>query len=58
MGPRMPWADAVNLAATGILSSDAPARSESLYRLHYAEPHSGITCKLNNTDTRTDQNVT
>ena len=33
------WTSAENLAPTGIRSPDLPARSESLYRLHY--PGSG-----------------
>lgn len=47
MGPRVSWTDTVNLATTGILSPESPARSELLYRLHYAELRSGISCKLN-----------
>ena len=47
MGPNISWMDTVNLAATVIFSPDSLARSESLYRLHYAEPRSGISCKLN-----------
>jgi len=47
MGPKISWTDTVKLAATGILCPESPARSESLYRLHYVEPRSGISCKLN-----------
>ena len=32
--PGPVWTGAENLAATGILSPDRPARSQSLYRLH------------------------
>jgi len=32
------WTVAGNLAPSGIRSPDRPARSESLYRLHYAGP--------------------
>jgi len=32
------WTGAENLASTGIRSPDRPARSESLYRLHYPGP--------------------
>jgi len=39
------WTGAENIAPTGILSADRPARSESLYRLSYPGPlldaHSG-----------------
>jgi hypothetical protein len=34
-GPEPVWTGAENLAPTGILSPDRPARSESLYRLRY-----------------------
>jgi hypothetical protein len=32
------WTGAENLAPTGIRSPDSPARSKSLYRLHYPGP--------------------
>ena len=32
------WAGAENFAPTGIRSGDRPARTESLYRLRYADP--------------------
>ena len=36
--PGPDWAGAENLAPTGILSPDRPARSDSLYRLRYPGP--------------------
>ena len=36
--PGSVWTDAENLTPTGIRSPDRPARSESLYRLHYPGP--------------------
>ena len=36
--PWSVWTDAENIAPTGIRSADFPARSESLYRLHYPGP--------------------
>jgi hypothetical protein len=33
------WTGAANLAPTAIRSEDRPARSESLYRLHYPDLH-------------------
>jgi hypothetical protein len=37
--PEPDWADAENLAPTGIRSPDRPVRSESLYRLSHAGPY-------------------
>ena len=38
--PEPVWTGAENRASTGFQSPDRPARSESLYRLHYAcQPH-------------------
>jgi hypothetical protein len=39
----MVWTGKENLAPTGILSPDRPARSESLYRLSYPGPIAGST---------------
>ena len=39
VGPRAGLDDAENLAPTGILSPDRPARSESLYRLSAPGPN-------------------
>ena len=36
--PRPVWTGAENLAPAGIRSTDRPASSESLYRLHYPSP--------------------
>jgi hypothetical protein len=36
--PGPVWMGAENLAPTGIRSPDCPARSESLYQLHYPGP--------------------
>ena len=35
--PGPVWTGAENLAPTGIQSPDRPARSQSLYRLHYLD---------------------
>ena len=37
--PGPVWTGAENLAPSGILSPDCPARSQSLYRLSYPGPH-------------------
>jgi hypothetical protein len=37
--PGPVWIDAENLGPTGFRSPDLPARSESLYRLSYPDPH-------------------
>jgi hypothetical protein len=37
--PGPVWIGAENLAPTGILSPDLPARSKSLYRLCYPDSH-------------------
>ena len=36
--PGLVWIDAENLASTGIRSPALPARSDSLYQLHYPDP--------------------
>jgi hypothetical protein len=41
LAPRPVWTGAENLAPTGIRYLDRPARSESLYRLHYPGPQRG-----------------
>jgi hypothetical protein len=38
MSPRAVWVRAKNLGATGIRSSDCPARRASLYQLSYPGP--------------------
>ena len=45
--PGPVWTVAENLAYTGILSPDCRARSESLYRLRYPNPHPCIILKQN-----------
>ena len=41
--PGPVWSDAEKFTPTGIQSPERPARSESLYRLRYPDPHS-YTC--------------
>jgi hypothetical protein len=40
------WTGAENLASTGIRSSELPARSQSLYRLSYRDPHEEESAKI------------
>ena len=44
--PGPVWTGAENLARTGILYPDRPARSESLYRLSYRCPAEKIQCQM------------
>jgi hypothetical protein len=45
--PGTLWAGAENLARTGIRSTGRPARSESLYQLHYLGPRLSSVFTLN-----------
>jgi hypothetical protein len=45
--PRPVWTGAENFASTGIRSTDRPARSESLHRLSYPNPHTHtVRCRM------------
>ena len=45
--PGPVWTGAENLAAAGIRSPDRPTHSESLYRLRYLGPLTGVKWLLN-----------
>ena len=50
--PGPVWTNEENLASTGILSPDRPARSESVYRLSYLGPSNFLQLKYNSNGVR------